>query len=129
MAGQGILYVLDDAYNKRTAQSIRRHMAELQACQCEEKLKALRQDTVRDLDNDLLRQCEQKLKALRQDVQDLDNDLLETNNYIERLQYLAQQHTMFSSTRNNPADAGVLLDSGSINFDSESASSSEYGGA
>src|ERR1700690_1257071 len=68
LEGQDILNVLDGACNRRTAQSIRRHMADLQ-----------------------VRQCEQNLKALQQGLQDLDNDLLETDNCIRRLRYLAQQ--------------------------------------
>jgi hypothetical protein len=108
LAGQGILNVLDGVCNKRTAQSIRRHMADLQ-----------------------VRQCEQNLKALQQDVRDLDNDLLETDNCIEQLRYLAQQHTMFGSTGDDPAGvasrvhSGRLHDSGSANFSAESVSSAE----
>lgn len=68
LEGQDILNVLDGACNKRTAQSIWRHMADLQ-----------------------VRQREQNLKTLQQGLQDLDNDLLETDNCIRRLRCLAQQ--------------------------------------
>ena len=109
LAEHNILNVLDDVCNKRTNQSIRRHMADLQ-----------------------VRQCKENLKALQQDVRDLDNDLLETDNCIEQLRHLAQQHTMLSSTTEDPANVASRLHSGrfydpdSASFSAESASSSEY---
>jgi len=60
------------------------------------------------------------LKALQQDVRDLDNDLLETDNCIEQLRYLAQQYTMFGSTGDDPAGAASRVHSGRLH-DSGSA--------
>ena len=57
--------VLDLACNKRSAQSIRRHLAEL-----------------------CVRQCEATLKNLQQALHDADVDLQETDNNIGRLRGL-----------------------------------------
>jgi hypothetical protein len=110
LAGQDILNVLDVACNKRTAQSIRRHLADIR-----------------------VRQCEENLRVLQQDVRDLDNDLLETDNCIEQLRYLVQQQvpTPVGSAGEEAASVasrahpGLLYDSNDSSV--ESGTSSESG--
>jgi hypothetical protein len=102
LEGQDILNVLDGACNRRTAQSIRRHMADLQ-----------------------VRQCEQNLKALQQGLQDLDNDLLETDNCIRRLRYLAQQQVPMppvGSTGEDVTSVAAHVHSGLPLYDSSDSS-------
>lgn len=104
---EDILNVLDVACNKRTAQSIRRHLADLR-----------------------VRQCEENLRALQQDLHDLDNDLLETDNCIEQLRYLAKQQvpTSVDSTGEHAASSrlhsSLLYDSADSSVESGPSESS-----
>lgn len=91
---------LDVACNRRTAQSIRRHMKELQ-----------------------LRQCEENLQVLQQELRDLNNDIMETEDSIRQLQLLAQ-YQVPAHVSTSVGSIGSLSEHNGMLYDSAESSCS-----